>query len=116
MMPELNKCACGGNAELVEGEYASFQNGYAVYCTKCHIKLGVTGRLGEPYEWTTTFDTEEAAADAWNEIMQERTCRVMVPSKPMFVDDYFRCSECDAIMYPHFKYCPMCGAKVVHNA
>ena len=116
MMPKLNKCACGGNAELVEGEYASFQTGYAVYCTKCHIKLGVTGRLGEAYEWTTTFDIKEAAVDAWNEIMRGQTCYIDAIVNPYNQIESYRCSECGSQILPSFDYCCRCGAKVVNDA
>ena len=68
MTDELKPCPfCGGDAELVECDYAMYETGYAVYCIgDCRAKLGVTGRLGEVYEWTTVFSTEHDAIEAWN--------------------------------------------------
>lgn len=57
---------CGGEAELVEGDYGMFMTGYAVYCKHCCTKVGVTGRLGEAYEWVPIYDTEAEAIAAWN--------------------------------------------------
>lgn len=64
----LMRCPfCGGEAELVECDYGDYKTGYAVYCIgDCRAKLGVTGRLGEAYEWTPVFDTEAEAIAAWN--------------------------------------------------
>lgn len=66
-MSELLPCPfCGGEAEVIEAGYGMYMTGYAVYCKKCCLKLGVTGRLGETYEWSPVFDTEAEAAEAWN--------------------------------------------------
>ena len=111
-MPNLDKCPiCGGENTII---VANLRNKFADYCLDCGLILGLES-IDTGLQFNYKFSTREEAAKAWN-TRQERTCRVMVPSKPMFVDDYFRCSECDAIMYPHFKYCPNCGAKVVHDA
>lgn len=128
-MTELLPCPfCGGEAELVEGEYGMYLVGYAIYCKgTCGAKLGVTGRLCEAYEWTPYFDSEAEAIAAWNtryhsefektvikawkEIKDytERTC------KPVEKDGVMRCPNCD---YPLGimsvpAYCAGCGAKVV---
>lgn len=64
---ELLPCPfCGGEAEVIEAGYGMYMTGYAVYCKKCCLKLGVTGRLGETYEWSPVFDTEAEAIAAWN--------------------------------------------------
>ena len=66
-MSEFLPCPfCGGEAELVEADYGMFNTGYAVYCHSCCTKVGVTGRLGEAYEWTPIYDTEADAIAAWN--------------------------------------------------
>lgn len=57
---------CGGEAEVIEADYGMCMTGYAVYCRKCCLKLGVTGRLGEAYEWSPVFNTEAEAIAAWN--------------------------------------------------
>ena len=57
---------CGGEAELVESDYGMFMTGYAVYCKHCCTKAGVTGRLGEAYEWTPIYNNEAEAIAAWN--------------------------------------------------
>ena len=114
--PTLLPCPfCGGEAELIESECGMFQTGYAVYCTgKCRVKMGVSGRLSEVYEWTPVFDTEAEAIAAWNaryhrglteedynilldELgVSERTCRNENGN-----DKYasFICSECGLHMH-----------------
>lgn len=57
---------CGGEAEVIEADYGMYMTGYAVCCRKCCLKLGVTGRLGETYEWSPVFNTEAEAIAAWN--------------------------------------------------
>lgn len=57
---------CGGDAELIESDYGMYLTGYAVYCSKCCLKLGVAGRLGEACEWTPVFGIEAEAIEAWN--------------------------------------------------
>lgn len=67
MTSKLKPCPfCGSKAEVVESDYGMYLTGYAVYCRKCCLKMGVTGRLGEAYEWTPVFNTEAEAIDAWN--------------------------------------------------
>ena len=64
---ELLPCPlCKGEAEVIEADYGMYKTGYAVYCRKCCLKLGVTGRLGEAYEWSPVFNTEAEAIAAWN--------------------------------------------------
>ena len=64
---ELLPCPfCGGEAEVIEADYGMFPTGYAVYCRTCCTKIGVTGRLGESYEWTPIYDIESEAVGAWN--------------------------------------------------
>lgn len=116
-MTELKPCPfCGGEAELVEGEYGMYLVGYAIYCKgTCGAKLGVTGRLCEAYEWTPYFDTEAEAIAAWN-TRAERTCK----NDDDDCDAWFKCSECGLhskleIMsggYGIPNYCPNCGARV----
>lgn len=141
-MRKLKPCPfCGGEAEIIEADYGMYMTGYAVYCRKCCLKLGVTGRLGETYEWSPVFDTEaeaiaawnsradyhgyeQAAIEAWENIKAwnsraERTCRIVErdeePQDNVLVHDYtFSCGHC--ICWAHTyepRYCPNCGAKVV---
>lgn len=129
---------CGGEAELVEADYGMFNTGYAVYCRSCCTKVGVTGRLGEVYEWTPIYATESDAIAAWNtradtewgavpateEVMaahgwvRERTCEMEYggdvtegTAKAMGV--YF-CSECGSPNYNDSVpcYCIYCGKAV----
>jgi len=114
---ELLPCPfCGGKAEIIEADYGMYMTGYAIYCRKCCLKLGVTGRLGEAYEWSPVFDTEAEAIAAWN-ARAERTCKmrqhIWVP--------IWTCSECGANngglfgldKYEPPKICPNCGCKAV---
>lgn len=56
---------------------------------------------------------------------QERTChavRIAVPFDPRdFPDDLvevyqFRCSECSVLLEDDWRFCPNCGARVIHYA
>ena len=131
---------CGGEAKIIESDYGMYLTGYAVYCKgECHAKLGVSGRLGEAYEWTPYFDTEaeaiaawntradyhgyeQAAIEAWENIKAwntraERTCECVAEYAKSPIDGktivLHRCSACHELMRPHMAYCPNCGAKVV---
>ena len=85
---ELLPCPfCGGKAEIIEADYGMYMTGYAIYCRKCCLKLGVTGRLGEAYEWSPVFDTEAEAIAAWNARAEQR-------SEPPY-DSLIRCLEND---------------------
>lgn len=113
---ELLHCPfCGGEAELVECDYGMYETGYAVYCKgECRAKLGVTGRLGEAYEWAPVFNTEAEAIEAWN-TRAERTCHNTWDCE-LTGRLRFQCSECDAVsleITPMF--CPNCCAKVVEQ-
>ena len=118
-MSELLPCPfCGGEAELVEGEYGMYLSGYAIYCKgTCGAKLGVTGRLCEAYEWTPYFDTEAEATAAWNS-RAERTCKQEERGWGTEGDHarvWLTCGhDC---MVPTVQdlpnYCPNCGCKVV---
>lgn len=110
---------CGGEAEVIEADYGMYLTGYAIYCRKCCLKLGVTGRLGEAYEWSPVFNTEAEAIAAWN-TRGERTCELKGKSDT--------CTECGASVERvthsvyemgdcfacHPNYCPNCGCKVVN--
>lgn len=134
----LRECPfCGGEAELVESDYGMFHTGYAVYCRSCCTKVGVTGRLGETYEWTPIYDTEAEAIAAWNIRHQcgltdedysilldelgvsERTCRWEYPQGVNGWIGYTVCSSCgekyDECVTDTAHYCPNCGAKVVNK-
>lgn len=66
-MDELKPCPfCGGKTEIVVGLYNSWTDGYAVRCCNCCLIFGAHGRLGEPYEWTCIYESEEEAIKAWN--------------------------------------------------
>ena len=108
MSEALKSCPfCGGEAEIIEVDYEMYLTGYAIYCRKCCLKLGVTGRLGEAYEWFPVFDTEAEAIAAWN-ARAERTCQRFWTGAEMI------CSSCAHQLNDRFaRYCPMCGAKVV---
>lgn len=122
---KLKPCPfCGGEAELVEGEYGMYLTGYAIYCKgTCGAKLGVTGRLCEAYEWIPYFDTEAEAIAAWNS-RAERTCRNNKDKWSGLAKYLFVCSECGwnlvdvgngaiDLSARLMKRCPMCGAKVM---
>lgn len=116
-MTELKPCPfCGGEAEIIEADYGMYKTGYAVYCRKCCLKLGVTGRLGETYEWSPVFDTEAEAIAAWS-TRAERTCKCVAEYAKSPIDGktivLHRCSACHELMRPFMNYCPNCGAKVV---
>ena len=102
---------CGGEAEIIEAVYGMYLTGYAIYCRKCCLKLGVTGRLGEAYEWSPVFNTEAEAIAAWN-ARAERTCRMETAEG---CQNWNSCSECDADYYTDqpINYCPNCGARVI---
>jgi len=88
MSEALKSCPfCGGEAEIIEVDYEMYLTGYAIYCRKCCLKLGVTGRLGEAYEWSPVFDTEAEAIAAWNARAEQR-------SEPPY-DSLIRCLEND---------------------
>lgn len=124
-MNDLLPCPfCGGEAEIIESDYGMYLTGYAIYCGKCCLKLGVTGRLGEAYEWSPVFDTEAEAIAAWN-TRYARTCRNDSLKRGAGV---FVCSECEVYLdiadmdwdgeddsggFYEPRYCPNCGAKVV---
>lgn len=129
-MTELKPCPfCGGKARVIKATNIVGKKVYAVYCQDCYIANNQLIPDGETFYWAVNpdepqvsdgrqaffYDEIDKAVEHWN-TRYERTCRVILPSKPIFVDNDFRCSECDAIMYPNFKYCPMCGAKVIHDA
>ena len=83
MNKTLKPCPfCGGEAELVESDYGMYMTGYAVYCKHCCTKVGVTGRLGEAYEWTPIYDTESEAIAAWN----QRVCTVEESDEELYLD------------------------------
>lgn len=83
MNKTLQPCPfCGGEAELVESDYGMYMTGYAVYCNHCCTKAGVTGRLGEAYEWTPIYDTEAKAIAAWN----QRVCTVEESDEELYLD------------------------------
>lgn len=126
-MSELKPCPfCGSEAELVESDYGDFHTGYAVYCRMCCTKVGVSGRLGETYEWIPIYSTEAEAIEAWNTRV-ERTCKKL----PSLIDQtcivrrncqgsifemefgYWRCSECQCENFDGAKRCMECGAKVI---
>ena len=112
MTSELKPCPfCGSEAEMVESDYGMYLTGYAVYCRKCCLKMGVTGRLGETYEWTPVFNTGAEAIAAWN-TRAEQTCRDTNGGGYTF-----KCSNCNYVLHMpfgwNFSYCPNCGAKVV---
>ena len=66
-MDELKPCPfCGGKAEIVEGYYDSFIDGYAVMCRNCCLIFGAHGSLGEAYKWMCIYESKEEAIDAWN--------------------------------------------------
>ena len=101
---------CGGEAEVIEADYGMYLTGYAIYCRKCCLKLGVTGRLGEAYEWSPVFNTEAEAIAAWN-ARAERTCEM--DEDIGATQTLLTCSECG---YTTRDYSPIfrggCGAKV----
>lgn len=47
---------------------------------------------------TPTADVQEVRHGRWE--------------KSLFGKDFFRCSECYAVWYRKFEYCPHCGAKM----
>ena len=122
-MGELKPCPfCGGEAEVVESDYGMYLTGYAVYCHKCCLKMGVTGRLGEAYEWTPVFNTEAEAIDVWN-ARAERTCKFVSIEGTGYTPVCSACGyklgiyDCDWFEDGTYgyggNYCPCCGAKVV---
>ena len=122
-MTELLPCPfCGGEAEIVEGMYSSFQEGYAIRCHHCVLTLGASGRLGECYEWSCSFATEAEAIAAWN-TRAERTCKVV--QVEVDINDYNgvtfhterwnECSVCECRFPDLANYCPNCGAKVLRG-
>ena len=67
MREELKPCPfCGGEAEVAEGTYTAWEEGYSVRCRHCALTFGASGRLGECYEWSCSFKSEEEAIEAWN--------------------------------------------------
>lgn len=122
---ELLPCPfCGGNAEIAEGMYTAWEGGYSIRCRKCALTFGASGRLGEVYEWSSSFKTESEAIAAWNS-RAERTCENVADwrdDKGVLHRDarLFKCSSCgfkandfygdDEQNFPN--YCPNCGKAV----
>ena len=111
---------CGGEAEVIEVDYGMYETGYAVYCSKCCMKLGVTGRIGEAYKWSAVFGTEAEAIEAWNTRAERTECRLVEHGSLGNYESFvcWSCSECNfgwhhSIYDKQFSYCPNCGAKVV---
>ena len=114
---------CGGEAEIIESDYGMYITGYAVYCRgKCHMKLGVSGRLGEVYEWIPVFDTEAEAIEAWNTRTPEQAIAATLgkpkaKSHPYGYErdtgayDCTRC-ECGCINDISATYCNDCGGEI----
>ena len=115
MSEELKPCPfCGGEPEIVECDYGMYFTGYAVYCRQCSVKVGVTGRLGEAYEWVPIFSTEADAIASWN-TRCERTCKVeLTPDNDGWCE--WRCSVCASNHVDAYdKFCPNCGSRVVEE-
>ena len=113
-MQKLKPCPfCGGEAYIVEGNYDSWEDGYAIRCSNCALTFGASGRIGETYEWMCVYKTEAEAIEAWN-ARHERTCtvtRLNVDRDGTHTTDY-SCGCWNNEGWNH-NYCPNCGAKVV---
>lgn len=107
---ELKPCPfCGCQAEVTK-----WQEGWFVECKaqRCGGTIGA-------------YKTEAEAIEAWN-TRADRTCKMI--EEHDWNDEWepygIFCSECDEAVfgwksdygYPIPKYCPNCGAKVIHDA
>lgn len=103
MSEELKPCPfCGGEPFMVGAEIDGREH-YIVKCTACHSTSGVMQM------------NRSKAAEAWNR-RAERTCHLGNHGGLPGRADLLACDECGGVtydMYPHPRYCPNCGAKVV---
>ena len=113
-MDKLEPCPfCGGEAYVVEGNYDSWEDGYAIRCSNCALTFGASGRIGETYEWMCIYKTEAEAIKAWN-TRWERKCNLIPAPYREFTAGYeYKCSECGFLMTDHDSYCAECGARRV---
>lgn len=121
MSDKLKPCPfCGGEAHVVIGEYAAFEDGYAVQCDNCCLTFGAYGRLGETYQWSCIYPTETEAVSAWNaraelECEWKRANQWRNAEGDDYVYGYETACGARHTWWPDSMpaYCPSCGGKVV---